>query len=98
MYRKIVNALYILNILFQSLFNLAAPILLMMGLSWLLVNKCSAPTWLYAPLGVFGAIVGFISMCKFIISACESLERLEKERAQKDKEKQATKNNRSVES
>ena len=82
MYRKIVNALYILNILFQSL----------------LVNKCSAPTWLYAPLGVFGAIVGFISMCKFIISACESLERLEKERAQKDKEKQATKNNRSVES
>lgn len=94
MYRKIVNAMYILNILFQSLFNLATPLLLMLGLSWLLVEKCSAPRWLYALLGVLGALVGFISMIKFIISAFESLERLEKERRERDREnkEQETKN------
>lgn len=86
-YGKIVNAMYIFNILFQSLFNLATPILIMLGLSWLLVEKCSAPRWLYAILGVLGAIVGFISMIKFIVRACESLERLEKER--KDRAKAA---------
>ena len=85
-YKKLVSAMYILNILFQSLFNLATPILLMLGLSWLLVEKCSAPRWLYAVLGVLGAIVGFVSMIKFIVSACESLERLEKERAERNKE------------
>ena len=86
-YGKIVNAMYIFNILFQSLFNLATPILIMLGLSWLLVEKCSAPRWIYAILGVLGAIVGFISMIKFIVKACESLERLEKER--KDRAKAA---------
>lgn len=84
-YEKIVNAMYIFNILFQSLFNLATPILIMLGLSWLLVEKCSAPRWLYAILGVLGAIVGFISMIKFIVRACESLERLEKERKERAK-------------
>lgn len=84
-YEKIVNAMYIFNILFQSLFNLATPILIMLGLSWLLVEKCSAPRWIYAILGVLGAIVGFISMIKFIVRACESLERLEKERKERAK-------------
>ena len=87
MYRKFVNAMYLLNILFQALFNLATPILIMLGLSWLLVSKCSAPEWLYAVLGTLGAITGFVSMIKFIISASESLQRLEEERAARDKEK-----------
>lgn len=87
MYRKFVSAMYILNILFQSLFNLATPILLMLGLSWLLVSKCSAPAWIYAILGVFGVLVGFVSMIKFILSASASLERLEREREERDGEK-----------
>ncbi len=87
MYRKFVSAMYILNILLQSLFNLATPILLMLGLSWLLVSKCSAPAWIYAILGVFGVLVGFVSMIKFILSASASLERLEKEREERDGEK-----------
>ena len=87
MYRKFVSAMYILNILFQSLFNLATPILLMLGLSWLLVSKCSAPAWIYAILGVFGVLVGFVSMIKFILSASASLERLERERKERDGEK-----------
>ena len=85
MYGRIVSAMYILNILFQSLFNLATPILLMLGLSWLLVEKCSAPAWIYALLGVFGVLVGFVSMIKFILGASAQLERLEKEREERKK-------------
>ena len=92
MYRNFVSTMYILNILFQSLFNLATPILLMLGLSWLLVAKCSAPTWIYAILGVFGVLAGFVSMIKFILSASASLERLEKERDTKDKDKNGKNN------
>lgn len=87
MYRKLINAMYVLNILFQSLFNLAIPILLMLGLSWLLVAKLSAPRWIYALLGVFGVLIGFVSMIKFIISACDNLTRLEKEREENDRKK-----------
>ncbi len=88
MYGKFVSAMYILNILFQSLFNLATPILLMLGLSWLFVNKLSAPAWLYAVFGVVGAVVGFFSMIKFILTASQSLERLEKERAEREKQRE----------
>ena len=92
MYRKFVSTMYVFNILFQSFFNLATPILLMLGLSWLLVEKCSAPAWIYAVLGVFGVLVGFVSMIKFILSASASLERLEKERDDRDKEKNGKNN------
>ena len=87
MYRKFVSAMYVLNILFQSLFNLATPILLMLGLSWLFVAKCGAPEWLYALLGVVGVLIGFVSMIKFIISACTSLEHLENEHRKSDAQK-----------
>ena len=86
MYGKFVSAMYIFNILFQSLFNLATPILLMLGLAWLLVNKLAAPAWLYAVFGVVGALIGFYSMIKFIITASAALERLEKEREEKAKQ------------
>ena len=87
MYRKLINSMYVINILLQSLFNLATPILLMLGLSWLLVSKLSAPSWLYALLGVLGVLVGLVYMIKFIISACDSLERLEKEQQESDRKK-----------
>lgn len=86
MYRKFVSAMYVLNILFQSLFNLATPIFLMLGLSWLAVSKWGAPEWLYAILGVVGALVGFVSMIKFILGAMSSLEHLEKEHKESDRQ------------
>ena len=86
MYRKFVSAMYVLNILFQSLFNLATPIFLMLGLSWLSVSKWGAPEWLYAILGVVGALVGFVSMIKFILGAMSSLEHLEKEHKESDRQ------------
>ena len=87
MYGKFVSAMYVINILFQSLFNLASPILLMLLFAWLLVSKLSAPAWLYAVFGVVGAMVGFYSMIKFIITASTALERLEKERDERKKGK-----------
>ena len=78
-YKKIVNVMYVLNIVFQSFFNLALPMLLMAGGAWLLVRYVSAPEWIYAPFIVLGALTGFYSMVKFILSAMASLERLERE-------------------
>ena len=79
--------MYVLNILFQSLFNLATPILVMLGISWLLVSKGGAPEWIYAVLPVFGALVGFVSMIKFILSAMSSLEKLENQHRESDRKK-----------
>ena len=80
MYGKFVSALYLLNIIFQSFFNLALPIGLSILGSWLLVEKAGAPSWIYAILVIFGVAIGFISMIKFILSATRALDRLEKQR------------------
>ena len=77
MYGKFVSAVYLLNIIFQSFFDLAMPIGISILASWLLVEKASAPGWIYAPLVVIGVIIGFSSMIRFILSAMRALDRLE---------------------
>ncbi len=79
MYKKLVSITYVLNIVFQSFFNLALPMLLMAGGAWLLVEYASLPEWIYAPLIVFGALTGLYSMVRFILSAMSALDRLERE-------------------
>ncbi len=86
-YVRFVGALYVLNILWQALFSLAAPIGVMFFISHLLVRYASSPTWIYAPFIVVGALAGLISMIKFVLSAMEGFERLEKEQNSKDKNK-----------
>ena len=83
MYKKLVSALYMMNIVAQSIVTLMIPAGLMFLLSWLLVSKCSMPTWLYAVLIPIGVISGFVSMIKFVIRAGESVERLEKQNKRK---------------
>ena len=83
MYKKLVSALYMINIIAQGIVTLLIPAGLMFLLSWLLVSRCSAPTWLYAALVPIGIISGFISMIKFVIRAAEGVERLEKQRKKK---------------
>ncbi len=80
MYKNFVSAMYILNIVWQSLFSLATPILLGIGAAFLLVNYLGVPTFIYAILGVLGTLLGFYNMIKFVISAMSALERLEKSR------------------
>ena len=83
MYKKLVSALYMMNIVAQSIVTLLIPAGLMYLLSWLLVSKCSAPAWLYAVLVPIGVISGFVSMIKFVIRAGEGVERLEKQSKRK---------------
>ena len=80
MYKNLVGALYVINIVLQCIFTLATPALFMFLISWLFISKLGAPTWIYAILIPIGFILGLISMIKFAISASEGLERLEKQR------------------
>ncbi len=81
------NAMYALNIIIQSFFNLLTPIGLSILVSWLLVEKAGMDGWIYAVLIILGVAVGFYSMIRFLLSALAGLERLEKEQEQKKKKK-----------
>ena len=80
MYKKFVSAMYVINIVSQAIFTLATPIALGFGISWLLVEYASAPFFVYAVFITVGALCGFYSMIKFVLSAMAALERLEKSR------------------
>jgi len=82
-YKKLVGALYLFNIIAQSIVTLLIPGGIMFLISWLLVTRLSAPTWIYAVLIPIGIISGFISMVRFVIRAAEGVERLEKQRKNK---------------
>ena len=51
----------------------------MFGISWLLVSRAGAPSWIYAVFISVGIIAGLVSMVKFVINATSNLERLEKQ-------------------
>lgn len=84
MYRNLVSALYVLNIIFQAIFTLLIPPALLFFLNLLCVRKLSFPKWTYAISLSVGFIIGIASMIKFAISASEALERLEKQRKNKE--------------
>ena len=83
MYKGLVNALYLLNIIFQSFLNLLTPIGLGLLVSYLLTAYAGAPSWVWAVFTVFGVFVGLFSMIKFILSAMAALDRLEKEQKER---------------
>ena len=81
--KKTINALYVINIMSQAIFDLATPIGLGFLFSWLLTTYLSVGGWIYAVLISIGALVGLYSMIKFVLSAMAALERLEREQNQK---------------
>jgi len=87
LYRKIVSATYVLNIVFQAFFTLAMPAGLGFLASWLLVSFAGAPGWVYAPFLIFGVLIGLVLMVKFIISSMAALESLEKQQKAESNEK-----------
>ena len=87
MYKKTVNALYLMNIISQALFTLVTPPALAALLAYLLVKFASAPPYLFAILIPIAFIVGMFGMIKFIIHAGDGFERLQKEREEKNREK-----------
>lgn len=83
MYRNLVSALYVINIVFQAIFTLLFPPALLFFINYLCVSYLSFPKWSYAISISLGFIMGLISMIKFAITASEGLERLEKQRKNK---------------
>ena len=92
MYGKFVSAMYLLNIIFQSFFDLALPIGLSILASWLLVEKAGAGGWIYAPLVIVGVAIGFTSMIRFILGATKALDRLEEQRKTKTQKREDSQN------
>lgn len=87
MYKKFINAFNLLNVLLQALYSLAFPIGVGALASFLLVKYASAPEWIWAVLMIIGTFAGLYSMIKFILSATENIERIEKERRASEEEK-----------
>ncbi len=81
--KRLMNVMYLINIVVQSFFNLLLPIGLMIFFSWLLTTKLGAGQWIYIVLIMLGVVVGFISMIRFILTAMAGLERLENEQKNK---------------
>ena len=72
---------YLINTIIQSFWCLLFPIGIALGLGWLMVNKLSWPSWVMAPPLVFAVFIGLFSMCKFLISATDAMDRIEEQRA-----------------
>lgn len=87
MYRKTVNALYLINIISQAIFTLLTLPALAFLLVFMLVRFAGAPPFLYAILIPLAFIGGIFGMIKFIIKAGDGFERLQREREEKDKAK-----------
>lgn len=84
MHKKIFNVSYLINVLFQSFFNLLFPLASALIVGWLLTEKLTLPSWIYAPLLILGLAIGLISMIKFLIYALDAFEKLERNQEKDD--------------
>lgn len=89
MYRKLVSALYVINIVSQAIVTLLIPIGFGVLCSYLLTRFASTPSWIWAILVTLGAMSGLYSMIKFILSAMSGLDRLEREHNIKEKKEKS---------
>ena len=80
MYRKITNALHLMNIAFQAFYSLALPIGIGALAAYLLTKHTSVGAWVWPVLMMLGVFVGLYSMIKFILSATANFQRLEEQR------------------
>ena len=87
MYKKLVSALYVLNIVFQAFYTLALPIGIGALISFLLTKYTSIGGWIWAVLIILGVMTGLVSMVRFILSSMAALERLENQRDDKKTDK-----------
>ena len=83
MYKRFVNSLYVLNILFQAIFTMLVPIGLGALIAYLLTAHAGVGGWIWALLLILGVFTGLYSMIKYILTAMAALERLEKEQEER---------------
>ena len=86
MYKKFISAFYLLNILFQALYSLALPIGIGALAAFLLTEFAFLPSSIWVIALLIGVFIGLYSMVKFILTAMNSLDRLEREQAERTAE------------
>ena len=85
MYRQTFNALFVINIVMQSIFTLLFDIGLFVLIGWLLTAKANVGEWVFVPLILVGVGVGVFSMFKLILVSMRNLEALEKNQTAPEK-------------
>lgn len=85
------SLLYVVNVIFQSIVTLLMHIGGGLLLSWLLVEKCGLPSWLYALIIIIAVFSGIISMIRFILSSMNALNNLEKSHKEKRRKNESKK-------
>ncbi len=76
--RRTYSFIYVVNIVFQSIFTLLFHIGTGLLLAWVLVDKLGLPSFIYAILIILGVVIGLMSMVKFILVSMNALDNLEK--------------------
>ena len=74
------SAIYIINIVVESIFTMLVSVGLFVLTGWLLVSRAGLAEWIYVPLILIGIAVGFVSMYRLISASMRALERIEKDR------------------
>lgn len=87
MHRRFFNAMYVFNIVIQSIISLVSPIAVGILAAWLLTEKAGADSWIYVVLIILGVISGLFSMVRFTISSMAGIQRLENEQAEEERKR-----------
>ena len=74
------SAIYVINIVFESIFTMLFFIGASVLSGRLLVNRAGLPEWVYVPLILLGTAIGFISMYRLICVSMKALDRIERDR------------------
>lgn len=86
MYKQTFSTVYVLNIVFQSIFTLLFDTGAGVLIAYLLNTRCGIGRWIFVPFILSGLAIGVFSMVRLILSAMRSLQRLEDGRSNKEKE------------
>ena len=78
MYKRVVNTVRILNLLFQSIYSLVFPIGVGALIAYLTTSYLSWPRVMWALFLTVGTMIGLYSMVKFILIATRQMENLRK--------------------
>ena len=77
MNNKAYGTVNVVNVVIQAIFTVLIQAGLFTLIAWLIVKFLGAPECVYRPFILFGVLSGLFTMVRFIISAMQSLERLE---------------------
>lgn len=87
MKNELTEGVKVLNLVIQSFLSLLLDIFVALGLGWLLVERLGAPNWTYVVVILVGVIIGVSSMIKFILTAINNMEKIERDKRREQSER-----------